>query len=75
MRSISIFTTAILCTSIFMAPTVVAKDGIQATVHTTIPSDAQEGSQLEVSWTLADQDSGRPFDAPVEITAIIEIGG
>ena len=40
-----------------------AKHGVQATVHTAIPADAQEGTQLDVNWTLADEKSGKPFSA------------
>jgi hypothetical protein len=40
-----------------------AKEGIEATILSTIPKDATPGSTLHVEWRLAEVESGRPFGA------------
>ena len=63
MRSTSIFVTALLCATIFITPSVVAKEGVQATIHTNISATAVEGSQIDVTWSLKVEKSGEPFNA------------
>lgn len=52
-----------LCFAALAAFPAAAKEGIHAIVHTSIQTDATEGSQLEIRWTLADEESGEPFNA------------
>ncbi len=63
MRSYSGYLAIALCFCAILALPVAAKEEIQATVHTTIPAHIEEGSQLNVSWTLVDTDSGKPINA------------
>jgi hypothetical protein len=63
MRSSSILVASLLLTAILIAPSVGAKEGVKATIHTTISTTAIEGSQVDVSWSLADEKSGMPFSA------------
>ena len=52
-----------LCIAAIIALPAAAKHGVRATVHTEIPANAVEGTQVDVSWTLADEKSGKPFSA------------
>lgn len=42
---------------------VAAKQGVVATIHTEIPLKAADGTQISISWTLANEKTGRPFSA------------
>ena len=37
-----------------------AKEGVEATILSTIPKDATPGSTLRVEWRLAEVNSGQP---------------
>ena len=63
MRSRSVYLITCLCILAAVTPPADAKDGIHAIVHTAIPVDAKNGAQLQISWTLADEKSGKPFNA------------
>lgn len=71
MRSSSVYLIILLCFSAIIVDPVAAKYGIHAIVHTTIPANAAEGSRLEISWTLADEKSGRPFSASAVFIRLI----
>jgi hypothetical protein len=63
MKFRSVFFLAFLCFFAIIALPVAAKHGIQATVHTDIQSSAPDGAEVQVTWTLQDEKSGRPFSA------------
>ena len=48
--------------ALFAASHVIGKDGVVATVHTPLAS-AVEGSQIEVRWSLAVEETGDAFSA------------
>lgn len=54
---------SLLLTSLLIAPSVGAKEGVKATILTPISASATEGSQIKVRWSLADEKSGKPFSA------------
>jgi len=61
MRSRSVYLITCLCILAAVTPPADAKDGIHEIVHTAIPVDAKNGAQLQISWTLADEKSGKSF--------------
>lgn len=63
MRFNSILVTTVLCATIFIASSVLAKDGVLATLHTQISASAVGGSQIDASWSLRVEKSGEPFNA------------
>ncbi len=63
MRFSSTYVASLLLTAILIVPSVGAKEGVKATIHTAISTTAIEGSQIDVSWSLADEKSGKPFSA------------
>jgi hypothetical protein len=63
MRSRCFSVIPLLCIYVLAQGGAFAKDGIQATVDTTIPAGRDAGTELEISWTLADAKSGHPFNA------------
>jgi hypothetical protein len=63
MKLHSVFLPVFLCLAGIIALPAAGKHGVQATVHTEIPANAVEGTQVDVSWTLADEKSGKPFSA------------
>jgi hypothetical protein len=62
MRYGSAYLMILLCFSIVSVP-VAAKVGVHATIHTTIPAAARAGTLLDISWTLSNEKSSRPFNA------------
>ena len=46
-----------------VTPSVDAKEGVKATIHTPISPAAIEGSHVHLSWSLADEKSNEPFSA------------
>ena len=54
---------------------VAGKEGVVATVHTPISANAPEGSAVQISWTLADKDSGDPFDAAAAFVRLLSASG
>jgi hypothetical protein len=52
-----------------------AKEGVEATLLSTIPQDARAGSTLRLEWRLADVESGRPFDAGGAFVRLVGAGG
>ena len=71
MRLRSIYLAIFLFFSAVATFPVAAKEGIHATVHTIIPAHSEEGNELDVSWTLADEESGRPFNASTVFIRLI----
>jgi hypothetical protein len=63
MRFASTYVALLLFIAILIAPLAGAKEGVKATIHTPISTTAIEGSQIDVSWSLADEISGKPFSA------------
>lgn len=63
MRLQSIVFNAVFLIIVLAALPVAAKDGVRATVHTTIPATAAKGSRIDVSLSLNDEESGEPFGA------------
>ena len=59
----SVYLPVFLCIAAFIALPVVAKHGVRATVHTDIPVNAEAGTEVVISWSLADEKSGKPFSA------------
>lgn len=75
MRSRSAYLSILFCFAVFVTFPVAAKDGIHATVHTAVPAYAVAGSRLEIRWTLADKNSGSPFNAGRVFIRLIGPGG
>ena len=63
MRSSATLFASLLLTAVLITPPAEAKEGVKATVHTPISPTAIEGSQIDVSWSLADEKTGEPFSA------------
>lgn len=63
MRLRSALLTSLVVVSVLTASLVVAKEGVQATLHTPIPATAVAGSKLAVSWSLKVEESDEPFSA------------
>ena len=67
MRSSSTFGASISVASLWLAAALVtpaaAKEGVKATLHTSISLMAIEGSRIDVQWSLADEKTGKPFSA------------
>ena len=63
MRSSATLFAPLLLTAVLITPPAEAKEGVSATVHTPISPTAIEGSQIDVSWSLADEKTGEPFSA------------
>lgn len=62
MRFGSAYLMILLCFSIVFAP-VAAKDRVHAVIHAAIPADASAGTLLDISWSLSNEKSGKPFNA------------
>lgn len=52
-----------------------AKEGVEATILSTIPKDATPGSTLHVEWRLAEVNSGQPFGAGGIFVRLVGAGG
>jgi hypothetical protein len=52
----------VLAVALVAALPAAAKEGVRATLTTTIPLDSAAGTSLDVAWTLASAD-GKPFGA------------
>ena len=52
-----------------------AKEGVEATILSTIARDASPGSTLRVEWRLAELESGRPFGASGTFIRLDGAGG
>jgi len=63
MRSASVCLIVLLCSLLLSAFPVAAKDGVHANVHSSIPAHARAGSQLNITWTLSNEEDGEPFNA------------
>lgn len=63
MRFCWTFFASFLVAFVFSAPSAYAKEGVNATVHTLISASANAGTEIHVVWSLADEESGRPFNA------------
>jgi hypothetical protein len=53
----------LLCSVVLIAPSVGAKEDVKATLLSTITTTAVEGSQIDISWALEVEESGKPFNA------------
>jgi hypothetical protein len=62
-RFSSTYVALLLLIAIPIAPSVGAKEGVKATIHTPISTTAIECSEIDISWSLADAKSGKPFSA------------
>jgi len=62
--------TMILSLGVVSAPAA-AKEGVLATVYSEIPASSEAGTQLEVHWTLIDEDDGAPFNASTVFVRLI----
>lgn len=63
MRFCSTLLVPFILAIVFSAPSASAKEGMKATVHTPIQASADAGTEIHVMWSLADEESGRPFSA------------
>jgi hypothetical protein len=63
MRYCAIFFASLLLAFVFPAPSAYSKEGVKATVHTPISTSAYAGTEIHVMWSLADEKTGRPFNA------------
>ncbi len=45
------------------APSATAKEGVKATVLSPVSGSANAGTEIQVTWLLADEQSGEPFSA------------
>ena len=45
------------------APSATAKEGVKATVLSPVSASANAGAEIQVTWLLADGESGEPFNA------------
>jgi len=66
---------AISCMLLVVALPVVAKVQIQAMVHTVISANAESGSRVSIRWSIANKESGRPFNACSVFVRLIGPGG
>lgn len=53
----------VLLFSFLVVASLFAKEGVVATLLTTIPNNASEGTRLTLEWSLHEKDSGSPFNA------------
>jgi hypothetical protein len=60
--------------AVLTAASVGAKEGVEATLLTTVPKNAAPGSTIRIEWRLADL-SGRPFGAGGIFVRLIGPGG
>jgi hypothetical protein len=68
----------VAATALVAALPAAGKDGVRATLTTSIPLDAREGTQLRVAWTLASVDEqGRrhPFGANGVFVRLLSASG
>jgi hypothetical protein len=78
MRHFALAFLAIAAVALVAAIPVGAKDGVQATLTTDFPTDAEPGSHVRVAWTLAsvDEDGKRqPFGASGVYVRLLSASG
>jgi hypothetical protein len=63
MRICASFLVSIVLALALATPLAEAKEGVKATVLTPISASADGGVELHVKWSLADEESGTPFNA------------
>jgi hypothetical protein len=66
---------AVLAVSVLTAGSAGAKEGVEATILSTIPKHAAPGSTLHIEWRLAELESGRPFGAGGIFVRLVGAGG
>jgi hypothetical protein len=59
--------------ALVLAPAALAKDGVKAKLVSPLPMDAQPGTTLDVSWSLASPTG--PFDAMLIFVRVLDAGG
>jgi hypothetical protein len=61
--------------ALLAAGSATAKEGVEATILSRIPTDAAAGTSVRVEWRLAELESGRPFGAGGIFIRLVGAGG